>query len=535
MQTKTKKRVIPQVSKSTTKRIRILQAHLDKKLAIQWPYYSSFLSKEYVKYKANEMLSLEFKTDNKPYTPILFTRKTPAIPITFKGKYVRFIDAGYLEYDVLPLVYSEPELLKCKFRKNLPAITNFNQQHKQLLAQFRKSGAPQSLPEFREFLFKNVKQCNNFRPTLALQLYNYLGSQGGAKPIDAILDFSAGWGDRLFSAAVSGRKYIGLDPNANNRRIYKDIITELGDPAKQRVITTGAEYLDNQDLERVMADLSISKFDQIFTSPPYYDYEIYSAGAQSITNYSRFETWLTYFLFYVIMKYVPYLRQGGYVGIYIQDADNKTYLEPLALFVLANSDLLGLTVSGIISSTRYPMIIFQKVSTNSIFPFINKDRYPGKKYQQGELMDMYKKAYPAISAHNARLRRIYSNGLMGTFKMGVTYTDHDISSRAIFKWVLNLDPRISSIIMTGSLDELGFILATTCKDLAIKFSVLDNSGAGKLRKQLLDAGAVILESDQDIPAKKQNQLVITQNELSNQLKPFIKETKNELAVIRHNN
>jgi len=529
MQNKTKKRATSHKHGSTRKRLAPVSV-------TSWPYYSSFLSKVYVKLKVKEMVMLEFKTDNKPYTPILFTRKTPAIPTTFKGKYVRFIDAGYLEYDVLPLVYSEPELLKCQFRKNLPAITNFNQHRHQLLAQFRKSGAPQTIPEFREFLFQHVKQCNNFRPTLALQLYNYLGSQGKDKPIDAILDFSAGWGDRLFSAAISGRKYIGLDPNANNRRIYKDIIAELGDSSKQRVITTGAEYLDNQDLASAMTELGISKFDLIFTSPPYYDYEIYSAGAQSITNYSRFETWLTYFLFYVILKYVPYLRHGGYVGIYIQDADNKTYLEPLALFVLANSDLLGLTVSGIISATRYPMIIFQKVGpSSSIFPFINKDRHPGKKYQKGELMAMYKKAYPAIFAHNARLRHIYTNGLMDTFKMSVTYTDRDIASRAIFKWVLNLDSRISSIIMTGSLDELNITLAKVCKDLAIKFSTLDNSGSGKLRNQLLDAGAVILGSVQDIPAKLPNQLVITQTELHRQLEPFIKETKNELAVIQLNN
>ena len=513
MRTKTKKRT------NNLRKARLTQRRLPAVTA-KWPYYSSFLSKDYVKLKVQEMVALEFKTDNNPYTPILFTRKTPAIPITFNGQYVRFIDAGYLEYDVLPLVYSEPELLKCQFRKNLPAITNFNQHSQRLVAQFRKSGLAQTIPEFREFIFKHVKQCNNFRPTLALQLYNYLGDyvgQAGNKPVGAILDFSAGWGDRLFSAAISGRKYIGLDPNANNRRVYKDIIAELGDSTKQRVITTGAEYLDNQDLERTMADMEINKFDLIFTSPPYYDYEIYGRGAQSITNYSRFESWLTYFLFYVILKYVPYLRQSGYVGIYIQDADNKTYLEPLALFVLANSDLLGLTVSGIISATRYPMIIFQKVGANAGLPFANKDRQPGKQYQKAEIMAMYKKAYPHIFAHNTRLRHIYSKGLMGSFKMGVKYTERDIISRSMFKWVINLDVAKTELVILGVLDEPQFmsvIVSTVCKDLDIKFSVIANY--------------------RDIPAKP-NQLIIKQAELRRQLEPFIKETKNELAVIQLNN
>lgn len=533
MQTKTKKRTgYLRKSRSTRKQLPAFNT-------TKWPYYSSFLSKVYVKLKVNEMVMLEFKTDNKPYTPILFTRKTPAIPITFKGQYVRFIDAGYLEYDVLPLVYSEPELLKCQFRKNLPAITNFNQHRRQLLDQFRKSGTQQTIPEFREFLFQHVKQCNNFRPTLALQLYDYLGDylgHGRDKKIESILDFSAGWGDRLFSAAISGRKYIGLDPNVNNRRVYTDIIAELGNSAKQRVITTGAEYLDNQDLERVMADMEINKFDLIFTSPPYYDYEIYSRDAQSITNYSQFETWLTYFLFYVILKYVHYLHQGGYVGIYIQDADNKTYLEPLALFVLANSELLGLTVSGIISATRYPMIIFQKVGANNIFPFINKDRQPCKKYNKGEIMSMYKKAYPAIFRLNTRLRHIYAKGMMGSFKMDVKYGERDISYRAMFKWVINLDVRITGLVMIGSLDELSIILATVCKDLDIKFSALDNSGVSKLMKQeLITAGTVILDAGQAVPVSTLNQLVIKHAELRKQLEPFIKETKNELAVIQLNN
>jgi hypothetical protein len=220
------------------------------------------------------------------------------------------------------------------------------------------------------------------------------------------------------------------------------------------------------------------------------------------------------------MKYVPYLRQGGYVGIYIQDADNKTYLEPLALFILANSDLLGLTVSGIISATRYPMIIFQKVGANSIFPFVNSDRQqPGKKYHyhKGEIMAMYKRAYPAIFRLNSRLRHIYSKELMGSFKMGVKYDERDILTRAIFKWVLNLDVAKSVLVILGALDETQSefgILANVCKGMNIKFSMIANYG--------------------DIPARP-NLLLIKHAELRSQLEPFIKETKNELTVIQLNN
>jgi hypothetical protein len=180
------------------------------------------------------------------------------------------------------------------------------------------------------------------------------------------LDFSAGWGDRLFAACVSRVKYIGIDPNMNNRHVYDSIIKNHGSTKEQRIISSGAEYLPNEILKSNMSELGISQFDLIATSPPYYDYEIYSDTAQSSMGFINAPQWLIFWLGQVIFKYCSFLKSGGYLALYIQDTGNHTYVEPLVLFILSNPDLFGgLECCGLIHSTRFPMIVFQKSSGKS--------------------------------------------------------------------------------------------------------------------------------------------------------------------------
>lgn len=385
----------------------------------EWPFYKSFITTDELHQLLTEFKQINFKYSSVPYKPILYNRLTPILPVTYKGKYTKFIDDNYLKYDVLPLIYSEPELLKCQFRTNPPALTYFRQHQTQLAAEFLKQHKPQTAAEYREFLFSKVKQCNNFRPTLALQTYNFLDDRNLAttekQTQQAILDFSAGWGDRLFAACIGDKKYIGLDPNINNTPIYDSIIKNHGKPNIQKVIATGAEYISIADLKIHMTAMNINQFDLIFTSPPYFDYEIYADATQSISNYnvtssSGFDKWLTYFLLNVIMRYVPLLRDNGYIGIYIQDADSHNYLEPIGLFALAYAEQLGLTVCGIISSTRYPFIVLQKVGTRAVLPYKNPDN--GKVFTKPAIHGLFRKHYPVVYQLCDRLVKLNRIGMI---------------------------------------------------------------------------------------------------------------------------
>lgn len=344
-----------------------------------WPYYKLFISQQTLKSRIQQMQQLKFKISHQPRKPVMLNLKTTTIQPTFKGKFTTFVDDNYLKYDILPLVYSEPELLKCQFRGQPSPLTQYSTQSGKLWHEFqtkqrnnkfhknktiknqstaRIKMTPEIFSAYREFLYSKIKACNNYRPTLAMQTYWFLGP---VKPDMSVLDFSAGWGDRLFAACASQIKYIGLDPNTNNRKVYDTIIQNHGALTLQRVITTGAEYLPDTTLKQNMAQLGITEFDLITTSPPYYDYEVYSDTAQSAMGFIDAPRWLIFWLGQVIFKYIPYLRPGGYFALYLQDTDQNSFVEPLTLFILSNPGLFGnLECCGIINSTRFPMVVFQK-------------------------------------------------------------------------------------------------------------------------------------------------------------------------------
>ena len=464
----TKKQLKAIISYKTKKQKHIKLNGTDKQQSgkapdfLKWPYYKSFISGEEQARLLTEFKELDFKYDSTPYKPILFNRRTPIIPATFNGKYVKFIDANYLKYDVLPLIYSETELLKCQFRTNPPAITHFEKMKRQLATEFLKQNKhPHTIAEYREFLFSKVKQCNNFRPTLALQTYNFLNiNKSGDNVKQAILDFSAGWGDRLFAACIGDKKYIGLDPNTNNTHIYDSIIKNHGKPDMQKVIATGAEYISIHDLKIHMTALGIKQFDLIFTSPPYFDYEIYADTTQSISNYSAssatgFDKWLTYFLLNVIVRYVPVLRDNGYIGIYIQDADNNNYLEPIGLFALAFAEQLGLTVCGIISSTRYPFIVLQKVGPHNVLPYKNPDNK--KQFNKAGIITLFRKQYPVIYQLYERLLRLNKYGMLTpvlTSNALMIYHQKNIIKRAFEKVFMQLDVNIDTVYIDDAFLEI---------------------------------------------------------------------------------
>lgn len=464
--TRQKQNTTPKIQNAKTKKKINSQLYKDVRSNLnlhEWPYYKSFITSDELNQLLTKFKQINFKYSSAPYKPITFNRKTPILPATYKGEYIKFIDDNYLKYDIIPLIYSEPELLKCQFRRNPPALTYFKQHHTQLATEFLKQHTPQTAAEYREFLFSKVKQCNNFRPTLALHAYNFLDDRNliitEKQAPQAILDFSAGWGDRLFAACISDKKYIGLDPNTNNTHIYNDIIKNHGKPNMQKVIATGAEYISIADLKIHMTSLAIKQFDLIFTSPPYFDYEIYATTTQSISNYATssstgFNKWLTYFLFNVIMRYVPLLRDKGYIGIYIQDTDKNNYLEPIGLFALAFAEQLGLTVCGIISSTRFPFIVLQKVGTRNVLPYKNPDN--NKQFNKASINGLFRKQYPVIYQLCERLLRLNKYGMLTavlTSNAPVIQHHKNIIKRAFEKVFMQLDINTDTVYIDDAFLE----------------------------------------------------------------------------------
>lgn len=161
---------------------------------------------------------------------------------------------------------------------------------------------------FRGALRLRGYTASQFKPSVAKYIYNTYGNSGD------VLDFSAGWGDRLAGFYASNCKsYTGIDPNKavydkyfEQEKFYKSIISDKT-----------CEFI-NAPAEDV--DLGDKTFDLAFTSPPYFDRERYSNNInQSWIRYKDLDDWLNKFLFKTIKHSWNHLKPNGYMIVNIAD------------------------------------------------------------------------------------------------------------------------------------------------------------------------------------------------------------------------
>jgi len=134
---------------------------------------------------------------------------------------------------------------------------------------------------------------NIFRPVVATNLYCRF------KP-KCILDFTMGWGTRLMcAAALNIDKYIGIDNNTSLRAPYKKMVTFL---EKQCTTTIELHFKD-----ALAVDYSNMRYDFVFTSPPYYNVELYNESPARTD-----QDWNENFYFPLIKMTFKYLLKGGH-------------------------------------------------------------------------------------------------------------------------------------------------------------------------------------------------------------------------------
>ncbi len=150
--------------------------------------------------------------------------------------------------------------------------------------------------------------ASQFKPSVAKWIYNEYAPNG------RVLDFSAGWGDRLAGFyASTARKYIGIDPNEYTFKKYYEQKTNYD-------FWNGAEK-DIEFFNLPAEDVKFEeKFDLIFTSPPYFDIERYSKDkTQSWMKYKKKDDWMQNFLCKTIGNFWENLEIGGHLILNISD------------------------------------------------------------------------------------------------------------------------------------------------------------------------------------------------------------------------
>jgi len=148
-------------------------------------------------------------------------------------------------------------------------------------------------------------RVSNFRPVVARNIINRFSQDE-----DIVLDFSAGYGGRLLGCLTLDRLYIGIDPARKQvsglKRMYKDLHKYSSSKAE---IMMGCA-------EDILPSMDRDSVDIIFSSPPFFNLEIYSdEPTQSSNRYKEYEAWRSCFLEVVIAQARRVLRRKGFFAI----------------------------------------------------------------------------------------------------------------------------------------------------------------------------------------------------------------------------
>lgn len=159
-----------------------------------------------------------------------------------------------------------------------------------------------------------ARKVANFCPRNARDIYFRYHDINGERL--NILDTSMGFGSRMSSVLLNGHNYCGVDPNPQLFEKLKEYHKFLG---KHELIGDTKCGMYCKGSEEFIAEL-INKFDVSFTSPPYFDLEVYGNDkSQSIVKCPTYGEWLESFVKPTIDNTHKYLKVGGYAMINVKN------------------------------------------------------------------------------------------------------------------------------------------------------------------------------------------------------------------------
>ena len=246
-----------------------------------YPYYKNYVDKKKILEDFQKLKDYKPKIKNSGY----------------QNSKVFFLE-NYNTINRVTDYFSEDCRVKCSFRNNPPPIEKFKE-IKDLVK------PDMSYEKIDKILYENIKNCSNLNTTLIISVFKFL------KPTK-VLDFSSGWGDRLIASMAYGCEYTGVDPSNCMYKRYENMIKTLG----------GKNKKDYKVHKKGFEDFKVEKssYDLVFTSPPFFDLEIYEdSETQSVKRFNTIEDWKKGFLFPSLKKSFIGLEKEGYLAIYVSD------------------------------------------------------------------------------------------------------------------------------------------------------------------------------------------------------------------------
>jgi hypothetical protein len=289
-----------------------------------FPYKRAKYTDEQIREMFRKLEKYNMKTRLREIKDGYTIKNLPEIPreqLQFLGNAIILenFPTDYTDFNILSDMFQEPCRMQCAVLGRESPL-DFYKQNRQRIEEFAKKRGI----DMREAVYQMTKECSSHRPTNIMAMIQLFGAK-------RIIDFSAGWGDRLLGAMASDgniEKYIGIDPNPCVHRGYKEMIKFFGKyPQKFIMIESPAETADLSPFA------GRGEFDLIYTSPPYFDLETYikknanTNAKQSISRYKTEDKWFNEFLMPVVKKMWEYLRKGGILAININQKRGEHYIQ----------------------------------------------------------------------------------------------------------------------------------------------------------------------------------------------------------------
>lgn len=341
-------------------------------------------------------ISCTLETYNKKYTKYL----------TIKADQIReFVNDGILDASMIFYLGDIDELsdnFMIKKDGEEPRVNVF------LVRVYEKSAKlfPQA---FQIFRISFSQPAVNFPPMTAKFLYEHFTKHIPASEMVTVYDPSAGWGGRILGAMSVSRPihYVGTDPNTDNSipelgitryeylaDFYLKSIGEKGSSLSSKffdvredhtyeVFQDGSETIQfNPKFEKYKG-----KLDFVFTSPPYFNREMYSDDdTQSYKAHGEYADWRDNFLKPTLETAVAYLKNDRYLCWNIANikvSANKTILlEDDSINILKS---LGMEYKG-----KMCMLMTKMIGNSDPERLANKVLHNGEWFKHEPIFVFYK-------------------------------------------------------------------------------------------------------------------------------------------------
>lgn len=280
--------------------------------------------------------------------------------LTFNGRPTIFISkkTDYENFNILSDMFLELERMKCRFKNNPSPFDYFKNNYVSIADKTIEKYNKITPYTLRETIYANTKECSNFRSNNIINTINFLYPNHDKN--FSVLDPSAGWGDRLIGSMSMDIYYTGVDPNEKLHPYYQQMIGTLcpNSKNKYKMILSPFEKLD----------LGNNMYDLVFTSPPYFDLEIYSDSDLQSVNYNTKKEldWFNYFFKQYLSNAWNHLKKDCYMVININQKNrNEQYVYLMLNYM--DKEIKDARYCGVIGYTNQefinpqPMFIWKKI------------------------------------------------------------------------------------------------------------------------------------------------------------------------------